>query len=106
VPVSRCRETQSIVRKELSRIADKFGQADARARRAQTIEDYEAAEAERCEIAGEFWAAESELADLCLLLLRLALRHQPDALCLYLAEALRTELEPLAESLAKLEARR
>jgi hypothetical protein len=97
---------ESLVRADLARIADRFEQADRRARRAQTIAAYEQAEAERRDAEGEFWAAGSDLADLLLLLLRYALHHEPDALRLYLAEVLRPELEPLAETLARLEARR
>jgi hypothetical protein len=93
----------SAVRADLERIAERYAAADRRACRAQSIEDYDAAEAERREIAGEFWAAGSELADLLLLLLRHALQHQPDALRLYLAEALRPELGPITAALANLE---
>ena len=93
------------VRAELGHIADRFEQADARARKAQTIEDYEAAEAERREANGDFWAAESDLAELGLMLLRLALKHNPEAVRLYLAEALRPELETLAAAIAKMEGR-
>lgn len=96
---------QSLLRADLERITDRFEQADRRLHRSQTIEDYAAAEEERRDIAGEFWAAENELAHLLLLLLRVTLKHEPDALRLYLAEALRAELEPITESLARLEAR-
>ncbi len=118
-PTAECKgrnptpDAQSVVRAELARIAERFGDADRRAKAAGvavafgagTVAEREAAEAERQDAAGDFWAASSDLADL-LLLLRYALAHQPDALRLYLAEALRPELGPLAEAVAGLEARR
>jgi hypothetical protein len=92
----------------LARIAERFDAADRRAKRAAVLgdaTDREAAEAERREIAGDFWAAGEDLADLLLLLLQYAIEHHPDALRLYLTEALRPELEPIVEALAQLEAR-
>ncbi len=107
-------DARSIVRAELARIAQRFEAADRRAKAAGvavafgagTVADREAAEAERRDAAGESWAAESDLADLLLLLLRHARRHQPDALRDLLADVLRPELAPLAEAVARLEARR
>lgn len=102
-------DARSILRAELARIAEGFAAADRRAFTAGVYDRQghrEAAEAERAEAAGNFWAAEADLADLLLLLLRAAARHQPDALRLRLGQALRTELEPLAEAVARLEARR
>jgi hypothetical protein len=96
---------RSLLRQELAEIADRFEAADRRAKRASTIPAREEAEAERRAALGEHWQAESELAELCLLLLRLALRHQPDALRLYLADALRPELEPLVQAVARMEGR-
>jgi hypothetical protein len=89
----------------LAQIADRFKQADCRKRRSQTLEECADAEDERREIAGEFWAAENELAHLYLLLKRVALLHEPDAVSLYAAEALRPELQPIVEALAKMEMR-
>jgi len=99
-------DTRSLLRDELTRIAERFEAADHRAKRATTIQDGEAAEWERLEAAGNFWAAEADLADLLLLLLRLALRHQPAALAQYLSQALREELKTLADAIVELEARR
>jgi hypothetical protein len=95
----------SLIRAELARIGGRFDAADRRAKQASTIEDREVAEEERREAAGDFWAAEADLADFLLLLLRVALRHQPDALTRYLVQALRPELESLADVLARMEVR-
>jgi cobalamin biosynthesis Co2+ chelatase CbiK len=97
--------TESLIGRELGRIADKFQQTNNRLHRSQTIEDCTDAEDERREIAGEFWAAEHELAHLYLLLRRLAQQHEPDAVKLYAIEAIRPELQPIVESLAKMEIR-
>lgn len=80
------RTQRSLVRADLERITDRFDSADRRAKRVATILDREAAEDERREAAADFWAAEEELVDLFLMLLRLSVKHQPDALRLYLAE--------------------
>ena len=97
---------QSAVRAELARIAGRFEAADRRAKAADAAADREAAEAERQDAAGEFWAAGEDLAQLLLLLLRYAVRNQPEALTALLAEALRPELRPILEAVARLEARR
>jgi hypothetical protein len=94
------------MRAELVQIAERFEAADRRAKRAATLEEREAAGLERQEAAGDFWAAEWDLTELLLLLIRLALRHQPDVLAQYLREALREELEALADAVIKMEARR
>src|SRR5262249_39523235 len=99
-------EARSLLRAELAQITARFEAADRSAKRAAVLEDREAAESERREAAGDFWAAEVDLAELLLMLLRLAFRHQPHALCRYLSNALAPELEPLAGALAKLEARK
>jgi hypothetical protein len=96
-------DQRSLVRADLGAIAERFDAADRRARRAASIPEREAAEAERREVAGDFWAAGEDLADLLLLLLRYARRHRPDALAAALAEALRPELAPLTEAVARLE---
>ena len=105
----------SAVRAELARICGRFEDADRRARAARvaaarghagTVAEREAAEAERRDAAGEFWGAGEDLAQLLLLLLRYAAEHQPEALAAALAEALRPELGPLAEAIARLEGRR
>jgi hypothetical protein len=99
-------DSKSILRAELVRFCERAVAAERRAQRATTIADREAAEWERLEAAGDFWKLETELADLFLMLFRFALRHQREALTAYLANALRPELEPLADLLAKLEAGR
>ena len=97
------------MRADLNGIAERFAAANDRAHRAAVTEDaagLAAAEDERFEVAGEFWAAGQELGDLLMLLLRHALDHRPDALRMYLTEALKPELQPLAAAVAKLEGRR
>jgi hypothetical protein len=105
-PAEQAASVRSLVRAELARIGERFDAADRRAHQAavrgNTV-DRAAAEAERDEAAGDFWSASMELADLCLLLLRYATDYRPEALQQYLAKALRAELEPLAEAIAKLE---
>ncbi len=105
---------QSAVRAELARIAGRFEDADRRARAAraaaacggQVPQSAAAAEAERDGAAAEFWAAGEDLAQLLLLLLRYAAKHQPQALTAALAEALKPELDGLADAIVKVEARR
>jgi hypothetical protein len=83
--------------------------ADAALKRAQVYDDAgarEEAEAARMEARGDFWQAGQDLTDLLLLLFRYALRHDRDTLRLVLVEALREELEPIADAIARLEARR
>jgi hypothetical protein len=94
---------RSAVRREFAEITERFEKAHNRALRAQTIEDWEAAEAERRDIAGEFWAAGEDLADLLLMLLRYGMQHRPEALEMYLAEILRPQFRSLAQSIARLE---
>jgi hypothetical protein len=91
---------------DLERITERFEKANNRALRAQTIEDWEAAEAERRDIAGEYWGATDELAQLGLMLVRLAAEHYPDALRIYLVEIMRPELEAITGAIARLEGRR
>jgi hypothetical protein len=99
-------KSELLFRAELARITDRFEAADCRAKRAAKVEDREAAEWERLEAAGDFTATEMDLADLLLMLLRLALKHQPAALAQYLGNALRDEFEPLVDAVISLEARR
>jgi hypothetical protein len=99
------RDVRSLIRAELDRITERFDAADRRAKRATTIEDREAAEAERQDAAAEFWAASADLADLFLLLFRHATKHQPDALRAYIVALLRPELDPIAQAIANLEGR-
>jgi hypothetical protein len=87
----------------LSAVADRFEAAHNRYLRAQTVADAEAAEHERRDIAGEFWRAGSDRGELFLLLLRYAVRHQPEALAALLAQALRRELDQLADAVVALE---
>jgi hypothetical protein len=98
-------DARSLVRAELAQIAARFEQADRSAKRATTIKDREAAEAERREAAGDFWAAGADLADLLLLLFRYATTHQPDALRAHIVALLRPEFDPIAEAIANLEGR-
>jgi hypothetical protein len=91
--------------RSLARIAARFEEADRRTRHAQTLADREDAEAERREANGAFRAAGKDLGELFLLLFRHALAHRPEALQMYLADALRPELAPVLEALAKLEVR-
>jgi hypothetical protein len=100
------RSLRSAVRLEIADIADRFAAADLRMKTAATFADREQAEAERREANGDFWAAEEDLADLLLLLLRYTLVHRPDALRFYLTEALRPELEAIIEIIAKQEDKR
>jgi hypothetical protein len=97
---------QSPLRREISAIAARFEAADRRAKRADTLDNREAAEAERREAAGDFWAAEIDLADLLFILLRLAIRHRPAALAQYLKRAMETELNAVADAIVQLEGRR
>jgi hypothetical protein len=103
------------LRGEIAAIAARFEAADRRAKRAATLEDRDQAEAERLEASGDFWAAEADLADLLLMLFRLALRHQPNALGQYVYQAVELqfleigdrfarELQRLSEAVARLEA--
>jgi hypothetical protein len=74
------------LRADLLRIAAGCAEAEGRAWRAAVAGDagqLEAAEAERQEAAGLFWAVSQDLADLLLLLLRKAAEHRGGALCLY-----------------------
>jgi hypothetical protein len=105
-PNRQAERIPSLLRADLDAIAERYEAADRRAKLAATIPDREAAEDERRGAAADFWLAETDLADLLLMLLRLTLRHQPDALRHYLAEALRPEIEPLANAFARMEARR
>ncbi len=93
------------LRADLEAITKRFEAADRRAKQAVSLLDREAAEAQRREAEGDFWAAGMQVADLFLLLLRYGIRHRPEALRLYLAELLRPELAPIVEALARLEAR-
>lgn len=94
---------RSLVQSELSRIADRFDAANRLLRQAKSTEDREFAEAMRRDAAGQFWAFGQELADLLLLLIRMALSHRRDALGSYLADALRPELAPIVAAVARLE---
>jgi hypothetical protein len=100
--------TTSLLRAELLRIAGRFKDSEDRAFRACVAEDAgerDAAEAERQEAAGDFWAAGRDLGELLLLLLRQASDHYPDAVRDYLLDLLKPELQSLARAVARLEAR-
>jgi hypothetical protein len=102
----QCASPGSLIRAELEQIANQYEAADRRAKRAATIPVREAAEDERREAEGDFWAAGEQLADLFLLMIRHCKQYRPDILQLYLAELLRPELEPLAQAIIRMEARR
>jgi hypothetical protein len=91
---------RSLLRADLVRIGERFAAAQRRQARAATAADQEAAEAERDAIAGEFFAAATALANLCLLLLRYASEYRPEALRVYLVAALRPEFDEIARLLA------
>jgi hypothetical protein len=97
---------RSAVRREIAEITQRYEQADRRAKAAPTVEDREAAETERRDIAGEFWAANEDLASFGVLLLRLGEEHYPDALRDLLVKLLRPELQAFADAIARLEGRR
>ena len=96
----------SVVWAELARLLERLDAAHRACRAATGLPDREAAEAVRREAAGELWYFRQGLADLALLLIRHALEYRREALCASLAEALRPELDLLAESIAKLEGHR
>jgi hypothetical protein len=98
----------SLLRDDLLRIAERFQAASDTAWRAAVAGDAdarEAAESKRREAAGEYHAAREALADLGLLLLRHALELRPDAVRLYLLEALKPELQAFARAIVELEGR-
>jgi hypothetical protein len=108
-PYSLTASLAGSVRAELESILERFDCADQALHRAQVQGDQgaaEQAETERREVIGERRAAGLALADLLLLLLRQAREYRADALTLHLTEALRSELEPLAEDVAGLMDRR
>jgi hypothetical protein len=90
-----------LVNQELEAIVARAARAQRRLREPQTPEEWQAAEAELWEARGELHAARSELAELGLYLLRFALDMQPDALRALLTQALRPELESLAEAVMR-----
>jgi hypothetical protein len=90
---------------EIRRIVARWEAADRRAKKAATIQDREAAEAERRDAEGERLAAGLAVADLLLLLFRHGLRYRPEQLGLYVAEAMRPEIKPQADAIAALERR-
>ncbi len=91
---------KSFLRAEVAKLLQDFDVADRRAKRATTLPEREAAEAERRAAAGDFWTAGQQLAELFLLLLRYAKRHQPEAVRVYLVDLLQPELNELAEAIA------
>src|SRR5262249_7767905 len=77
------------VRRELAAILERLDAADKKLHRAVVLgqtADREAAEAERREAMGEYWAAKEALAKLFMLLLRQAKEHYLEALRLHLIE--------------------
>jgi hypothetical protein len=92
---------RSFVRDELCCIGGRFEAADRRAKQAATLADREQAEEEARAAEGDYWAAEMELADLVLLLLRQATAHRRDALRMYLLEILGDEIVEIAVAAAK-----
>jgi hypothetical protein len=63
-------------------------------------DEMEAARVELDEAKAGFWAAESDLGDLGLMLLRFAAKHQRDALRDLIAEVLRGEFRDLVQAIA------
>jgi len=88
------RATQSLIRRELLRLARKWGAADRRAKRADRISDRQAAEMQRWQAAGEFHGLQSDLAHFQLTLLRITLQHEPDALQQHIKDGLRPRKAP------------
>jgi hypothetical protein len=93
------------LRAELHAITERYARANAALIGAQTATDRDAAELARWSAAGEYDAASLALADTLLMLLRHGLRQRPELLRTYLMDALRAELEPITEALARLENR-
>jgi hypothetical protein len=89
-------DARALLVEQLGVIADRIADLDRRAG---------GTDAERQEASTEFPIVESQLGDLFLLLLRLAALHHPDVLRRYLSEAIREDLEPLAQAITELEAR-
>ena len=101
-------EMKSVVRAEIARITARFEAADKRMHAAQVVskpEEARAANAEKEEAAGDFWAAAEGLADLFLLMLRYAAEHRPEQLSQALAGGMRAELNGFAEAIARSEHR-
>ncbi len=96
----------SLLAGDLRRIADVFGSADRRAKVSAVTADREQAEAARREAAGDFWAAESALAQLFLMMLHNSTKHEREATRNYLRELLREEFAELAAAVARMEGRR
>jgi hypothetical protein len=84
-PQPSARHLQALA-EELRAIADRWGDADRRTRRAPTPADRDAAELERWAIAGEYRACRRSLAALFLMLLRITVEHDPQTLRQYLAK--------------------
>jgi hypothetical protein len=93
-------------RSEIEAFVARYQAAKERAARAATLADREAAEAERREAEGDFWLLETNLADLFLLLFRLAVQHEPAAVADSVKKVLRPELNALADGIVKLEGRK
>jgi hypothetical protein len=96
------------IRANIDAAASRFLAADAAVRRAEVLGDDAArveALAARTLALGEFCLAGRDVADLAVLLLRYAFEFDRDTLRLILVEALRPELEPIADAIARLEAR-
>ena len=90
----------------MAAILERFDAADRRIRQARTIPDREAAEAERRETMGDYYAASAALGDLFLLLFRHAMQHRQEALQTHLVSLLDPELDQLADAIAESERRR
>ena len=91
------------LRAELGSYADRMAAADRHAREATTQADRDVAEQQRREAMGRHYALEMDMADLFVLLLRHAIEHRPHEVRLLLADALRAELAPIIETIARLE---
>ena len=94
------------IREDLRVLCERAVAAERRLHVAQVRDgDREAAEDERRAALGEHFAAGQAIADLGLLVVRHALAYRQEALAAYLADALRPELQAIADAITRLEGR-
>lgn len=99
----------SLVRAEIRRLVDRWEEADRRfleARLKAVNGELTRAELDRWEAQGDYFGCSQELGSLLVLLLRHALKRQPDVLRALLVEALKPELEEIWEDVARLQHQR
>jgi hypothetical protein len=95
-----------LLSRDLTRLAERFALAERQARQAAVLGERgqrDAAEAERDTAAAAYFELGAAAGELLLFLLRQAQQYQRDALRLYLADALREELDEIREAVARLE---